>query len=464
MAENVFKTPEEFAIENPNVIKRVAQAEQEGRLPYAFDPQNIVESTIAGGAIGAVLGATPIGRAVTMAGKVGSSLMMGAEGAATAGISSTAAEAIKASEGDRGVNEALALGAELALGLTPSLAKDFVYRLPAAAIQATGLPYSIAKTIQAIPGMGESQSSKLAKISIFGTKYAEPSVGLTKNYVDEVQKQSKYVSGLIGSKLPEAVEPSIALRQYMTKLVDNRQLPPLRESTEFKSLLNELPSLIKDRVITSADAMNIKAALLRQGTKNESKKGTFNTLEAMIKENKTPLDDDVNFLSPNASEYVRTAMDKYFQSRTGKPLYGELKELETNIYTAKARDDLPKLLAAGFSGQLTEKALSNVRRSPKAQEELKVALASYIRGRPEGDIASEWASKLYPILEQSKALPKAELDALGKKIDIYTKKGLLSKGADIGKNAVKKAVVYSLVPNEIANEIFKSEGQTPYSL
>lgn len=493
--------------ETPDTVAEVSQKYPYGSLPSEKEEESL-ENLALGGAIGAgvggVLGAvTPpqIKIPAAVGSRFLSSLVGAVEGGFTGLGSSLAGKVALDSFGDNPTGHAVALGAELAVGATPTIAHSISSAVNKygiiGSLTAMGVPYNKAKALQAIPGFGETETALRAKSKLFGSKVMSGGVRTEKYTDSELGLQQKMLKQLYNVEPIVGMSPS---KQLERKLVDtlalnmskerqlatqeaklnkdissdyfkmfgqkdeskavygfspdpNRPVYGILNSPEFQSAIDGIRKVADAGGIEmkSRDADIIENFLKRENWEKLNPKDFYKKFQALTSENTIiPLE---NQLSSRSQQVLVDAMDSWLVNRGERPMYGELKKMRENYYVARARDNLRPAIQQAFDGKYGEDLLNNIKKSPQGREELKIAVASLLRGLPEKDALNKWNQSILPLMEKTGAMSTEEIRALNRAVGLYSGKSTTKKVGEVASTSVKKALIMGIAPSELAQQL-----------
>lgn len=418
--------------------------------PYEISPQNVALAgliTSIGGGLYSKLAKTG-----------GSALMAAIEGGVTGAGSTAAGEIIKEATDNSNIGQLTALGGEMLTGAALPLARDLITRVPTAALMA-GLGYAKAKTAQAV--LGESESSRIAKNTIFGKEISKPGVASTA-YRDAFDESSALdMANRLNITIPKGMKAQDVVRRdlYDTMSLQSAGGIPIKNSPVYPELMSNLAQGVKDGIVKSDDIKSIATLLNGQLSPNPKTLATFNQRLLNTAQQATQEHNGIK-ISDDAADMLKEAIDKY----TGKPYYKLLKEQEKQRFTAEAMDSIPVLLSKGIKGDTLESTLTNLSRNPYGKENFKIALSSYLRSLPEKEALSEW-NRLYDskVLTKTKVMDLGDLLSLNRKVKLYTEKGYIKKAGDISGHALKMSIITGVAPAEATSRLNRPEPLKAFS-
>ena len=408
----VSVTPTETPTEAQPSLKAtpgtVQSAVENPQTYYEFNPQNIGVA----GAIGAGLSLIPAIGGPYRVGKVGLELgkrVLG--GAASGAVSSTAGEYYKAGRPENFENDVTAMGIELAAGAAPTITREVISRLPTAVTKlfpGDTLTRYIGRPLKSLLG-GETESefilkeSKLGKTDAGFAKRVKPGTSTDVFTRGNEQAQRRF---LTQNNIPftQAETADNAVRNFVKTNIDDlyKQGKGFVDSPQYQKLQADLAQSIRDGLVDPQELKIITKVIGSQKSPLNADK--FKTTILNLAQQSETTGYKVYNLDKTAQKLLTTAMDDYFTSTTGKPLYGLLKKVEEDKYIAQARDSLPVLIQKGFKGDDVDQALTNLSKSKAGVDDFRKSLATYLKVIPEKDLVAE-VKRLAPVIRKAKVMP-----------------------------------------------------------
>lgn len=468
-------TPEQWKATRPNIPvegRDELEKAQDYREPYTIDPRLIgaasAISSVVGGGVGGIVGRTlgAVGRGAT-------------SGALTGGISATAGEYAREIGEDTNLARAAAIGAELAAGTVPSLAREVAARAPSAAILAITQSYPLAKTIQTFSG-GRSQSDILAREDIFGKATIDggtPTYTFQKEARDNILKDVKS----LGINILPDESPTEALKRSLYADMDKISIGAIEKpgvlgekiigssapitvsakgTREISPILNKT---LENAGATPREKFAIKRVLLKQTSDDPNiRQEGHQQLLTLIQQGGFLVDGKVNrVLKEEVQEALKSGYGNYLSKTQGRDVYSSLNNAWRQEFVGKAMDDIPALITGGFKGAELENAFMNIRQHPEGKRMLRTAIASYFKDLPEEQVAKEWVN-IKKVLEGTKALPNETIIDLNKAVGRFTSKGVGGKAKDISANALKMSIIKGVLPTEAAGLTQENPVREPF--
>lgn len=409
---------------------------------YEFNPQNIGVA----GAIGAGLSLIPAIGGPYRVGKVGLELgkrVLG--GAASGAVSSTAGEYYKAGRPENFENDVTAMGIELAAGAAPTITREVISRLPTAVTNlfpGDTLTRYIGRPLKSLLG-GETESefilkeSKLGKTDAGFAKRVKPGTSTDVFTRGNEQAQRRF---LTQNNIPftQAETADNAVRNFVKTNIDDlyKQGKGFVDSPQYQKLQADLAQSIRDGLVDPQELKIITKVIGSQKSPLNADK--FKTTILNLAQQSETTGYKVYNLDKTAQKLLTTAMDDYFTSTTGKPLYGLLKKVEEDKYIAQARDSLPVLIQKGFKGDDVDQALTNLSKSKQGVEDFRKGLATYLKVIPEKDLVAEF-NRLEPVIRKSKVMPLEDLTKVKRNIAEYKSTG--AKAGAVGAVLLKDSIL-----------------------
>lgn len=409
---------------------------------YEFNPQNIGVA----GAIGAGLSLIPAIGGPYRVGKVGLELgkrVLG--GAASGAVSSTAGEYYKAGRPENFENDVTAMGIELAAGAAPTITREVISRLPTAVTNlfpGDTLTRYIGRPLKSLLG-GETESefilkeSKLGKTDAGFAKRVKPGTSTDVFTRGNEQAQRRF---LTQNNIPftQAETADNAVRNFVKTNIDDlyKQGKGFVDSPQYQKLQADLAQSIRDGLVDPQELKIITKVIGSQKSPLNADK--FKTTILNLAQQSETTGYKVYNLDKTAQKLLTTAMDDYFTSTTGKPLYGLLKKVEEDKYIAQARDSLPVLIQKGFKGDDVDQALTNLSKSKQGVEDFRKGLATYLKVIPEKDLVAEF-NRLEPVIRKSKVMPLEDLTKVKRNIAEYKSAG--AKAGAVGAVLLKDSIL-----------------------
>lgn len=409
---------------------------------YEFNPQNIGVA----GAIGAGLSLIPAIGGPYRVGKVGIELgkrILG--GAASGAVSSAAGEYYKAGRPENFENDVTAMGIELAAGAAPTITREVISRLPTAItglFPGDTLTRYIGKPLKSLLG-GETESefilkeSKLGKTDAGFAKRVKPGTSTDVFTRGNEEAQRRF---LTQNNIPftQAETADNAVRNFVKTNIDDlyKQGKGFVDSPQYQKLQADLAQSIRDGLVDPQELKIITKVIGSQKSPLNADK--FKTTILNLAQQSETTGYKVYNLDKTAQKLLTTAMDDYFTSTTGKPLYGLLKKVEEDKYIAQARDSLPVLIQKGFKGDDVDQALTNLSKSKQGVEDFRKGLATYLKVIPEKDLVAEF-NRLEPVIRKSKVMPLEDLTKVKRNIAEYKSAG--AKAGAVGAVLLKDSIL-----------------------
>lgn len=408
---------------------------------YEFNPQNIGVA----GAIGAGLSLIPAIGGPYRVGKVGLELgkrVLG--GGASGAVSSTAGEYYKAGRPENFENDVTAMGIELAAGAAPTITREVISRLPTAVTNlfpGDTLTRYIGRPLKSLLG-GETESefilkeAKLGRTDAAFAKRVKPGTSTDVFTRGNEEAQRRF---LTQNNIPftQAETADNAVRNFVKTNIDDlyKQGKGFVDSPQYQKLQGDLAQSIRDGLVDPQELKIITKVIGSQKSPLNADK--FKTTILNLAQQSETTGYKVYNLDRTAQKLLTTAMDDYFTSTTGKPLYGLLKKVEEDKYIAQARDSLPVLIQKGFKGDDVDQALTNLSKSKAGVDDFRKSLATYLKVIPEKDLIAEF-NRLEPVMRKSKVLPIEDLTKFKRSIAEYKSTGakLGTVGAVILKDSI----------------------------
>jgi len=409
---------------------------------YEFNPQNIGVS----GAIGAGLSLIPAIGGPYRVGRVGLELGKRVLGGATSGaISSAAGEYYKAGRPENFENDVTAMGIELAAGAAPTITREVISRLPTAItglFPGDTLTKYIGKPLKSLLG-GETESefilkeAKLGKTDAGFAKRVKPGTSTDVFTRGNEETQRRF---LTQNNIPftQAETADNAVRNFVKTNIDDlyKQGKGFVDSPQYQKLQADLAQSIRDGLVDPQELKIITKVIGSQKSPLNADK--FKTTILNLAQQSETTGYKVYNLDKTAQKLLTTAMDDYFTSTTGKPLYGLLKKVEEDKYIAQARDSLPVLIQKGFKGDDIDQALTNLSKSKAGVEDFRKGLATYLKVIPEKDLVAEF-NRLEPVIRKSKVMPLEDLTKVKRNIADYKSAG--AKAGAVGAVLLKDSIL-----------------------
>lgn len=409
---------------------------------YEFNPQNIGVA----GAIGAGLSLIPAIGGPYRVGRVGIELgkrILG--GAASGAVSSAAGEYYKAGRPENFENDVTAMGIELAAGAAPTITREVISRLPTAItglFPGDTLTRYIGKPLKSLLG-GETESefilkeSKLGKTDAGFAKRVKPGTSTDVFTRGNEEAQRRF---LTQNNIPftQAETADNAVRNFVKTNIDDlyKQGKGFVDSPQYQKLQADLAQSIRDGLVDPQELKIITKVIGSQKSPLNADK--FKTTILNLAQQSETTGYKVYNLDKTAQKLLTTAMDDYFTSTTGKPLYGLLKKVEEDKYIAQARDSLPVLIQKGFKGDDVDQALTNLSKSKQGVEDFRKGLATYLKVIPEKDLVAEF-NRLEPVIRKSKVMPLEDLTKVKRNIAEYKSAG--AKAGAVGAVLLKDSIL-----------------------
>jgi hypothetical protein len=409
---------------------------------YEFNPQNIGVA----GAIGAGLSLIPAIGGPYRVGRVGIELgkrILG--GAASGAVSSAAGEYYKAGRPENFENDVTAMGIELAAGAAPTITREVISRLPTAITSlfpGDTLTRYIGKPLKSLLG-GETESefilkeSKLGKTDTGFAKRVKPGTSTDVFTRGNEEAQRRF---LTQNNIPftQAETADNAVRNFVKTNIDDlyKQGKGFVDSPQYQKLQGDLAQSIRDGLVDPQELKIITKVIGSQKSPLNADK--FKTTILNLAQQSETTGYKVYNLDKTAQKLLTTAMDDYFTSTTGKPLYGLLKKVEEDKYIAQARDSLPVLIQKGFKGDDVDQALTNLSKSKQGVEDFRKGLATYLKVIPEKDLVAEF-NRLEPVIRKSKVMPLEDLTKVKRNIAEYKSAG--AKAGAVGAVLLKDSIL-----------------------
>jgi len=408
---------------------------------YEFNPQNIGVA----GAIGAGLSLIPAIGGPYRVGKVGLELgkrVLG--GGASGAVSSAAGEYYKAGRPENFENDVTAMGIELAAGAAPTITREVISRLPTAVTNlfpGDTLTRYIGRPLKSLLG-GETESefilkeAKLGRTDAAFAKRVKPGTSTDVFTRGNEEAQRRF---LTQNNIPftQAETADNAVRNFVMTNIDDlyKQGKGFVDSPQYQKLQGDLAQSIRDGLVDPQELKIITKVIGSQKSPLNADK--FKTTILNLAQQSETTGYKVYNLDKTAQKLLTTAMDDYFTSTTGKPLYGLLKKVEEDKYIAQARDSLPVLIQKGFKGDDVDQALTNLSKSKAGVDDFRKSLATYLKVIPEKDLIAEF-NRLEPVMRKSKVLPIEDLTKFKRSIAEYKSTGakLGTVGAVILKDSI----------------------------
>jgi len=413
-----------------------------------FDPRVPTLST----GIGATIGATPLGRVGSMAGGV-------VKGAAGGFLGGAAGEAVRTYD-EGPYAQVIAFALEAAGGAAPSMVGEVIGRASPAALGAT-MGYQKGKALQTITGRSESDTA--VRNTLFTRQAVQEGVAsqAARNRLNV--ELAEGVAGRYNIIVPDGQKTTDVVRSTIKESIDNQAAMGsyMKDSIPFRNAMQELKSLVNDKVI-SKEQYNAAVGLLnRQSTSSKTISGKFSDDLINSIQKAEPEFGGVKLDKETTALILKRASDEYLDS-LGVPTISALKGMENAGFTALAVDSIPVVLNQTFKGEALEQALTNIHKSPEGQKQFRVALATYFRELPAKDVLQEW-NRLAPGIRSYKTLPPQEIAKMERAVTELAKR---SKGGqvakDIGANSLRMGIVRGFLPAEMAS--FALEGEKPPEL
>lgn len=432
--------PEQSSLEaTPGTVQSAVENPQNY---YEFNPQNIGVA----GAIGAGLSLIPAIGGPYRVGRVGIELgkrILG--GAASGAVSSAAGEYYKAGRPENFENDVTAMGIELAAGAAPTITREVISRLPTAItglFPGDTLTRYIGKPLKSLLG-GETESefilkeSKLGKTDAGFAKRVKPGTSTDVFTRGNEEAQRRF---LTQNNIPftQAETADNAVRNFVKTNIDDlyKQGKGFVDSPQYQKLQADLAQSIRDGLVDPQELKIITKVIGSQKSPLNADK--FKTTILNLAQQSETTGYKVYNLDKTAQKLLTTAMDDYFTSTTGKPLYGLLKKVEEDKYIAQARDSLPVLIQKGFKGDDVDQALTNLSKSKQGVEDFRKGLATYLKVIPEKDLVAEF-NRLEPVIRKSKVMPLEDLTKVKRNIAEYKSAG--AKAGAVGAVLLKDSIL-----------------------
>jgi len=409
---------------------------------YEFNPQNIG----LGSAIGAGLSLIPAIGGPYRVGKVGLELGKRALGGAASGAtSSLAGEYYKAGRPENFENDVTAMGIELAAGAAPTITRELIGRLPTAITNmfpGDVLTKYIGRPLKSLLG-GETESefilkeAKLGRTDAAFAKRVKPGTSTDIFTRGNEEAQRRF---LAQNNIPftQAENADNAVRNFVKTNIDDlfKQGKAFSDSPQYQKLQADLAQSIRDGLVDPQELKIITKVIGSQKSPLNADK--FKTTLLNLAQQSETTGYKVYNLDKTAQKLLTGAMDDYFTSNTGKPLYGILKKVEEDKYVAQARDSLPVLIQKGFKGDDIDQALTNLSKSKAGVEDFRKSLSTYLKVIPEKDLVNEF-NRLEPVMRKSKVLPMEDLTKIKRSIAEYKSTG--TKLGTVGAVVLKDSIL-----------------------
>jgi hypothetical protein len=431
---------EELSLEAPTGT--VQSAVENPQNYYEFNPQNIG----LGSAIGAGLSLIPAIGGPYRVGKVGLELGKRALGGAASGAtSSLAGEYYKAGRPENFENDVTAMGIELAAGAAPTITRELIGRLPTAITNlfpGDVLTKYIGRPLKSLLG-GETESefilkeTKLGRTDAAFAKRVKPGTSTDVFTRGNEEAQRRF---LAQNNIPftQAENADNAVRNFVKTNIDDlfKQGKAFSDSPQYQKLQADLAQSIRDGLVDPQELKIITKVIGSQKSPLNADK--FKTTLLNLAQQSETTGYKVYNLDKTAQKLLTSAMDDYFTSTTGKPLYGILKKVEEDKYVAQARDSLPVLIQKGFKGDDIDQALTNLSKSKAGVEDFRKSLSTYLKVIPEKDLVNEF-NRLEPVMRKSKVLPMEDLTKIKRSIAEYKSTG--TKLGTVGAVVLKDSIL-----------------------
>jgi hypothetical protein len=416
-----------------------------------------------GGLIGAGIGASPLGRGMTLLGRglgaAGRAVVGGVEGAASAG----AGEYVRTEAQDLPwyYREPLAIGTELATASVRPLAQEAT-RLGSAALGAV-FGYQKGKAAQSILGQSESELTLLNKIFGDETIYKGLPKETTRLKIDD--KLTSYVaekfgidasgSKALGKKASDSVRNTIfdTLDQLAAQKIY------MKDSPQFIEAFDTLKKLASEGQISKQELGAVRGLLTRQAVDPRLLKDPFNKVFINTLQKAKPEFNTIK-LSDDTIAVLKKASDDYLDDigkQTGGnfPTISNLKAIEREEKIALAIDSIPEFISGGFKGKDTKNALSTITATEEGQNALKIGLGSYFKQLPPDKVLKEWSRIKKDIRGLSgidvKGIDRQVVEFLKRDPSMPSSKMTVTK--DIVGNVTKRAIINSIIPAEVAGRV-----------
>jgi hypothetical protein len=337
------------------------------------------------------------------------------------------------------------MGIELAAGAAPTITRELIGRLPTAITNmfpGDVLTKYVGKPLKSLLG-GETESEFVLKETKLGrtdptfAKRVKPGTSTDIFTKGNEEAQRRF---LAQNNIPftQAENADNAVRNFVKTNIDDlfKQGKGFSSSPQYQKLQGDLAQSIKDGLVDPQELAIITKVIGSQ--KSPLNAETFKTTLLNLAQQSETTGYKVYNLDKAAQRLLTGAMDDYFTSTTGKPLYSILKKVEEDKYVAQARDSLPVLIQKGFKGEEVDQALTNLSKSKAGVEDFRKSLSTYLKVIPEKDLVSEF-NRLEPVMRKSKVLPMEDLTKIKRSIAQYKSTG--AKLGTVGAVVLKDSIL-----------------------
>lgn len=413
---------------------------------HQFDPTVVRDSAIAGGVIGAGIGA------VTGPGAIATGLA----GAGLGALGGAAEELIKS----LGYSDAAALTGGMLSGGVASAGKS--------ALQ--GFTKAVAPSAAAYLPRGARAALGLARTGEKGMDVAEKAVrervlGKVKD-VDfmSTEAQDRVQAGL-RNKLPAGVTipagdkvSSFYRNNLYTTMANNQSTQPFIKTNSFKDLMDELK--VEDAVsktgLVPKDIREIEKFARNQAHPNPAVRERANkalyelvqdggTFTPTSKAGDTSIE---TVISEKSRKILADKFDQYFNEIGQGSLYKDLKSVERAEIVARTADELPLLFMNKLKGKDLLDISANIRSTPETKQMFVKGMGEYFSSLPvgrnaahTGEIMMKEFERLAPVLKQSKLLSPKELNKVQTDLKNIPKDISSEKWKQVGTRVLNAAVL-----------------------
>lgn len=358
-------------------------------------------------------------------------------GGVTSGFGAYAGESYKVGQPENAQTDLEALGVEMVASGGLSLGAEAVKRAPAVLNFIPGVS-KITGALKTVTG-GATEAETWLKNIAFGPQTLKGGTSTNTFRIGNEVSQKEYLKGL-GINVGEKELSTDAVRNLLKKEVDDYYKAGVGfyKSKEKDALFSELEQGVKNGSVSRQEYVDLRKFLSSQSTNLEEDAKRFSSdllnlaQQSKGQYSKIPLGE-------TAQDLVTKHLDDYFMTYTNKPLYSTLKKVETDRFTAEARDSIPTLIKGGFPSDVTEKAIWNIKnRSASGTQDFKVALGSYFKTLPDNKLVEEF-NRLEPVLTKTRIISMDEINAIKKGINLA--KSPFAKAGALTGVALKDAIV-----------------------
>lgn len=351
-------------------------------------------------------------------------------GGVTSGFGAYAGESYKVGQPQNAETDLAALGVELVASGGLSLGTEAIKRAPAVLNFIPGVS-KITGALKTATG-GATEAETWLKNIAFGPQTLKGGTSTNTFRIGNEQANRTYLSDM-GIQVGKDELATDATRNLLKKEVDDYYKAGVGfyKSKEKDALFSELEQGVKNGSVSRQEYVDLRKFLSSQSTNLKEDATRFSSdllnlaQQSKGQYGKIPLGD-------TAEELVTKHLDNYFVKYTNKPLYSTLKKVEEDRYVAEARDSIPTLIKGGFSSDVAERAMFNIRKSPNGIEDFKIAVGSYFKTLPDNKLVEEF-NRLEPIFTKTKVFSPKNIVENERIINT------INKGINIAKSPFAKA-------------------------